>query len=47
MNNEKYVIGINGQTGAGKSTAIQSLIKQYPNAVYIESRDIYIPLTYL
>lgn len=47
MNKENYVIGINGQTGAGKSTAIESLIKQYPNAVYIESRDIYIPLTYL
>lgn len=47
MNKENYVIGINGQTGAGKSTAIKTLIKRYSNAVYIESRDIYIPLTYL
>lgn len=47
MDMENYVIGINGQTGAGKSTAIASLIKYYSNAVYIESRDIYLPVTYL
>jgi len=47
MSEENYVIGINGQTGAGKSTAIANLIKYYRNVVYIESRDIYIPLTRL
>ena len=47
MNNENYVIGINGQTGAGKTTAITSLMNYYSNVVYIESRDIYIPVAYL
>lgn len=47
MNLEKYVIGINGQTGAGKSTVIKGLVKYYDNTVYIECHDLYIPIAHI